>query len=640
LSILSTINSPADLKGLTWDQLNRLAAEIREEITSVVGRNGGHLSSNLGVVELTIALHRSYDFSTDTIIFDVGHQSYTHKILTNRRKAFSSIRMDGGLSGFPSPAESPYDAFVEGHAGAALSQALGLVAGNELAGKKSRVVAFVGDGSMTAGMSFEAINNAGHLGKRFLVILNDNEMSISPSVGALANQLNRIRLGTAYNELKHDIRALLKRIPRFGTAMEEALADVRDKIARALLPGQVFEQMGFAYFGPYDGHDMKLLCETFAEIEQLTLDKPVLIHVVTEKGRGFKPAEEDPAGYHSAAPFTHHNGKVVAASEGAGLPRYTDVFSDALVEAGRREARLVVITAAMPDGTGTARFAKEFPKRFFDVAICEQHAVGMAAGLAKAGFVPVVAIYSTFMQRAYDQIFHEITLQGLPCVFCLDRAGLVGADGPTHHGVYDITYLREFPGMILMAPADAAELPLMLDLAVRAGKPVAIRYPRTTIVDSVAGEASAPVVIGKSAKLRAGGDATILAYGVTAATALDAAEALGEEGIEAAVINARFAKPLDGEAIVEAARRGPIVTVEEHALAGGFGSAVLEFLSREGVCGQVSSLGIPDRFVEHGARARLLASLSLDGPGIASAVRDALARARAGGRGAERGQAR
>ena len=345
---------------------------------------------------------------------------------------------------------------------------------------------------MTSGMALEAINNAGDVGKRFLVILNDNEMSISRSVGALANYLNRIRVGAAYNELKQDIRAVLKRIPKFGPTVEQVIADVRDKVARAILPGQFFEHMGFAYFGPYDGHDIKLLCDTFAEIEQLSLDKPILVHVLTEKGRGFTPAEEDPAGYHSASPFEHHNGKIVAATEGARLPSYTQVFADALVEVGRGNDRVVAITAAMPDGTGTIKFAGEFPKRFFDVAICEQHAVGMAAGLSKAGLIPVVAIYSTFLQRAYDQVFHEITLQNMPCVFCIDRAGLVGADGPTHHGVYDVTYLREFPGMMIMAPADAAELPLMLRFAVGAGRPAAIRYPRATVVDSVAGVECAP----------------------------------------------------------------------------------------------------------------------------------------------------
>jgi len=622
--ILPTINSPADLKDLSYDQLKQLASEIREEITRVVGRNGGHLSSNLGVVELTIALHRTYDFSTDKIIFDVGHQSYTHKILTCRREAFPTIRTDGGISGFPSPAESRYDTFVEGHAGAALSQALGLVVGGTLQGDKSRVVAVVGDGSITAGMTLEAINNAGHMGKRFLVILNDNEMSISRSVGALANYLNRVRVGSAYNEFKQDLRALLKKIPKFGPTMEQALADLRDKIARVVLPGQIFEQMGFAYFGPYDGHDIKLLCETFSEIDQLSLDKPVLVHVLTEKGRGFRPAEEDPAGYHSAAPFAHHNGKIVAASEGAGLPFYTGVFADALVDMGRRDKRIVVITAAMPDGTGTIKFAKEFPDRFFDVAICEQHAVGLASGLAKSGLIPVVAIYSTFLQRAYDQVFHEIALQQLPCVFCIDRAGLVGADGPTHHGVYDITYLREFPGMIVMAPADAAELPAMLRFAVDAGKPVALRYPRATIVDSVAGVEPAPVELGRSAFLRDGADATVFAYGVTAAAALDSAALVEHDGVSVAVVNARFAKPLDEGMILAAAARGPIVTVEEHALAGGFGSAVLELLAERGVAARVVRLGVPDRFIEHGARARLLASLSLDAAGIAAAVKSAL----------------
>jgi len=623
-SILQTINSPADIRDLSWDELEKLAAEIREEITAVVGRNGGHLSSNLGVVELTLVLHKCYDFSRDRLVLDVGHQGYTHKILTGRREAFGSIRTDGGISGFPNPSESPFDTFIEGHAGAALSQALGLVLGRDLVGTDEKVVALVGDGSLTAGMALEAINNAGHTGKQFLVVLNDNSMSISRSVGAISSYLNRIRVGPAYNELKQEVRALLHRIPKLGPTMETAIGEIRDSIRRAIMPGRMFEEMGFAYFGPLDGHDMKLLCETFAEIEQLNFDKPVLVHVLTEKGRGFKPAEDDPTSYHSAAPFRQHNGKVEAAAEAQPVPTFTRVFADALLEAGRADERVVALTAAMPDGTGTARFGAEFPARFFDVGICEQHAVGLAAGFAKQGLRPVVAIYSTFLQRAYDQIFHEIALQGLPCIFCLDRAGLVGADGPTHHGVYDIAYMRQFPGMVVMAPAVGAELKMMVDFALEIGRPAAIRYPRASIMDSAAGAALEPIRLGGSVSLRDGADATILAYGVTAAAALDAAEMLSREGMEVAVVNARFAKPLDSEAILAAARRGPLVTAEEHSLVGGFGSAVLELLADAGIETRVVRAGIPDRFVEHGARARLLASVSLNAAGLADAVRNAL----------------
>ena len=623
-AILQTINSPEDIKSLSWEELSILAAEIREEITSVVGKNGGHLSSNLGVVELTLALHKCYDFSTDRLVLDVGHQGYTHKILTGRREAFPSIRTDGGLSGFPSPAESPFDTFVEGHAGAALSQAFGLVLGREVTGTHEKVVAVVGDGSLTAGMALEAINNAGHTGKQFLVVLNDNSMSISRSVGAISSYLNRIRVGPAYNVLKQDVRALLHKIPKLGPTMEAAIGEVRDGIRRAIMPGQMFEEMGFAYFGPFDGHDTRLLCETFEEIGQLQFDKPVMVHVLTEKGRGFKPAEDDPASYHSTAPFRHQNGKVEAAAEGPSPPSYTRIFAETLLESGRGNERLVALTAAMPDGTGTALFGEEFPERFFDVGICEQHAVGVAAGLAKQGLVPVVAIYSTFLQRAYDQIFHEIALQGMPCVFCLDRAGLVGADGPTHHGVYDIAYMRQFPGIVVMAPADGCELKLMLRFAFEAGKPVAIRYPRASIIDSVTGAAPEPLVLGRSAVLREGGDAAIIAYGVTVAAALEAAEMLSRDGIETAVVNARFAKPLDEDVIIAAAERGPVVTAEEHSLLGGFGSAVLELLADSGVQTRVVRVGLPDRFIEHGARERLLASVSLNAPGLADAVKTAL----------------
>ncbi len=635
-SILPGINSPADLKGLDWDQLDRLAGEIRQTITDVVGRNGGHLSSNLGVVELTIALHRTYDLAKDRLIFDVGHQVYTHKILTGRREGFPTIRTDGGVSGFPNPAESPYDVFVEGHAGAALSQASGLVAGNGLLGADGRVIALVGDGAMTAGMALEALNNGQRLGRRFLVILNDNEMSISKSVGALASYLNGIRVGSAYNELKQDVRALLQRIPKFGTTMEQAIAEIRDGIRRAIMPGRFFEEMGFAYFGPYDGHDIRLLCETFEELDALPLDKPILMHVVTSKGRGFTPAEEDPAHYHSASPFQHHNGKIVAPAEGTSLPTYTGVFADALVRVGRADDRVAAITAAMPDGTGTALFEEEFGARFFDVGICEQHAVGLAAGLSKAGMKPVVAVYSTFLQRSYDQIFHEIALQKLPCVFAIDRAGLVGADGPTHHGLYDIAYMRGFPGVVVMAPADAEELECMLEWAVECGRIVAIRYPRATVVNAVLPAEARIVELGRSVTLREGRDATILAYGVTAAAALDAAAMLSRDGIEAAVVDARFAKPLDTEAILAAAARGPIVTAEEHALAGGFGSAVLECLADSGVVAHVARLGIPDRFIEHGARGRLLAAAGLDAAGMAAAVKRALEGAAAPGREAAR----
>jgi 1-deoxy-D-xylulose-5-phosphate synthase len=627
--ILPNINSPADLQNLTWEELDRLAAEIRGEITAVVARNGGHLSSNLGVVELTIALHRSYDFSKDKLVLDVGHQGYTHKLLTGRRADFATLRTDGGLSGFPSPRESPWDIFVEGHAGAALSQALGLVLGRDIKGSGENVVALIGDGSLSTGMALEAINNAGHLGKRFLVVLNDNSMSISRSVGAISNYLNAIRVGPTYNELKQDIRALLHRIPKVGPAMETAMAEIRDSIRRAIMPGQMFEEMGFAYFGPYEGHNIELLCEMFSELGQLPLDKPIMVHVLTEKGRGFRPAEEDPTHFHSAAPFRQHNGKVEAAAEGMNLPTYTRVFAETLAELGAKNDRVVAVTAAMPDGTGTNLFRERFPERFFDVGICEQHAVGIASGLARQGLLPVVAIYSTFLQRAYDQLFHEITLQELPSVFCLDRAGLVGADGPTHHGVYDVAYTRLFPGMVVMAPADATELKMMLEFAVGLERAVAIRYPRTAIIDSVAGAEHRPVALGKSVTLKEGGDATILAYGVTAAAALEAARFLGEAGIDAAVVNARFAKPLDTDAILAAARRGPIVTVEEHSLVGGFGSAVLEMLSEHSARARVARIGIPDRFIEHGSRARLLASVSLNAAGIAEAVRGVVKKPRA-----------
>ena len=615
--LLDSVEYPEDLKKLKLADLPKLAAEIREFIVDVVSKNPGHLSSNLGVVELTIALHYCFDFKRDKIVWDVGHQAYVHKILTGRRSKFPTLRQYKGLSGFPDKNESLYDPFTCGHSGNAISAALGVSCADAILGYKRSVVAVVGDGAIGAGMSLEALNHAGDLKKNLLVVLNDNEMSISNTVGAFSKYLNKIRTTPLYADIKKEIHNLLNVLPVFGKPVGKTLEHVVELLRRGVIPGQIFEDLGINYFGPIDGHNFQILIETLNDIKHL--EGPVLLHVITEKGRGFEPACQNPTQYHSAGKFEMCDGKILKTANEPKKISYTKVFGDTLIELAKADHKVVGITAAMPDGTGIAPFGKKFPDRFYDVGICEQHAVGLANGLSAGGLKPVVAIYSTFLQRAYDQVFHDICLQRNGVVFALDRAGIVGNDGPTHNGVFDIAYLRNLPEIILMAPKDGNELKTMLKIALDSGRAVAIRYPKDDCPDKEMSPQYKTIEIGKAEVLREGADGVLLAYGAMVYRCLHAAEKLGEKGIEVTVVNARFAKPLDKALILDLVRNHKlIVTVEDHALMGGFGSAVLELVTeeREDAC-KIVRMGIPDRFMEHGPRNLILKNIGLDEDGIA-----------------------
>jgi len=612
--ILPTINSPEDIKKLSLPKLNALADEIREEIIRVVNSNGGHLGSNLGTVELTLALHYCYDFSKDRLVWDVGHQCYTHKLITGRREQFETLRRMGGLSGFPNKEESDFDPFTTGHSGAAISTALGLACGESAMKGGRSVVAVVGDGAIAAGMAFEALNHAGSLGTDLLVVLNDNKMSISKSVGALSGYLTQLRSAPVYMELKKEIGHVLDLLPILGGQMKQALDHIKDAIRNSITPGRMFADLGFRYYGPIDGHRIEELIETFKDVKDL--GGPTLLHVVTEKGRGHEEAQNHHHRMHAVAPE-----KVPARPEVQDRPGWTAMFSEHLAEIAAEDPAVATITAAMPDVT--AAFQQRFPNRCFDPGICEQHAIGLAAGLATAGMKPVVALYSTFLQRAYDQVFHEICLQGLPVVIAIDRAGLVGSDGPTHHGVFDIAYLRHLPEMTLMAPKDVPEMRKMLEAAIAWRRPCAIRYPRDSAPED--SPRCSPVERGKAEILREGPDALIVAYGSMVFPAMRAADMLQEDGLDVTVMNARFAKPLDEEAILSCLEKSPVaITVEEGALAGGFGSAVLECAAGSAGTTRIRRLGVPDRFIEHGSREELLEMLGLNPAGIAAAVKQAV----------------
>ncbi len=617
--VLETINSPEDLKNTPMGDLPLLAEEIRELIINVVSKNPGHLSSNLGVVELTMALHYCFDFKTDRLVWDVGHQCYVHKILTGRRATFKTLRQYKGLSGFPDRKESPlYDQFVSGHSGDAISTALGLACANDILDINRKVVVVVGDGAMGAGMSLEALNHAGAIKKNLFIVLNDNDMAISPTVGAFGKYLTELRTLPVYKDFKKEVRHVLNLLPLFGKPVENVLELLTEAMKRGMTPGQIFEDLGLQYYGPVDGHNIPLLTGTINRLKPIK--GPILLHVITKKGKGFEPASQNPTQYHGAGPYKLHNGKIVEASKSK-TASYTKVFGNALVEIAKKNKKVVAITAAMPDGTGLTGFRDKYPDRYFDVGICEQHGVGLASGLAASGLKPVAAIYSTFLQRAYDQVFHDICLQqtGNDIVFAMDRGGLVGNDGPTHHGTFDIAYLRHLPGMKLMAPKDGRELKRMLKLALEGGGPTCIRYPRANVPDEELDLPSRPFSWGKAEVLREGQDGAIIAYGAMVYPAFKAAELLSSEGIEVSVINARFAKPLDNKLILETVKTHPaVLTIEDHVLAGGFGSAVIEMLSDQGVdIRNVHRLGIPDKLIEHGSRAQLLRDLELDEEGIA-----------------------
>ena len=616
-SYLDNLRSPADLAGLSFDQLAGLAQEIRELMIQTVSHNGGHLASNLGVVELTLALHKVFKTPQDKIVFDVGHQSYVHKILTGRRDRFGTLRTFKGICGFPRRDESEHDAFGAGHSSTSVSAALGMAVARDMRGEKHKVVAVIGDGSLTGGMAFEGLNHAGHLKRDLIVVLNDNEMSISRNVGAMSHYLAKMRLTPTYSWAKHNIEFLLRRIPAIGDSVANTAERMKGSVKYLLVPGMFFEELGFTYLGPIDGHDLPLLVEVLEKAKSLRV--PVLVHVLTQKGKGYAPAECRADKFHGVGPFCIESGQSMKSSAS---PTYTSVFGDTMIELAEKIPEMVAITAAMADGTGLDRFAAKYPGRFFDVGIAEQHAVTMAAGLAAEGRRPVVAVYSTFSQRAFDSLIHDVCLQNLPVVMALDRAGLVGEDGPTHHGAFDLSFARLIPNLTIMAPMDEAELRDMLFTALKINGPVLLRYPRGRSDGFTLNPEFTQLSVGQGQWLKQGSDLIFMAVGAMVQAALKAAALLEEKGVRAGVVNARFVKPLDERLLFAAARRcNCLVTLEENSLLGGFGSAVLESLNQAGIVGtRVLRLGLPDKFVEQGSRDQLLASLGLDAASIAEQV--------------------
>ncbi|MEN6623421.1 MAG: 1-deoxy-D-xylulose-5-phosphate synthase [Smithella sp.] len=621
-SVLSDVNYPSDIRKLDLAQMNKLAQEIRNLIIQTVASRGGHLASSLGTVELTLALHYVFNTPEDKIVWDVGHQAYAHKIVTGRKDSFSTLRTQGGISGFPRREESDYDTFNVGHSGTSISAATGFAEANCLKEVRRKIIAVIGDGSMTTGLAFEGLNWAGDRKKDLIIVLNDNEMSISPNVGALSSYLNRVMTGHTVTKIKTDIKNFLKGIPGIGDHLLKFSQQMEESLKTFVVPGALFEELGFTYVGPLDGHTLEHLIGNFENIKNLS--KPVLVHIITKKGKGYQFAEEKPLNYHGIAPFDVETGQ--ANTSTSNCPSYTEVFGKTITNLAGNDSRIVAITAAMCDGTGLDQFSREFPQRFFDVGIAEQHAVTYAAGLAIEGIIPVVAIYSTFLQRAYDQILHDVCLQNLPVVFALDRAGIVGEDGATHQGLFDYSYLRSIPNIIVMAPKDENELQHMLKTAVDCQRPVAVRYPRGKGVGVDLDSEYKALEIGKGEILREGTDLAIFAIGSTVYPALAAAETLAAEGINIKIINARFVKPLDTELLVAAAKEvKKIITVEENVLHGGFGSAVLEMLAEKNVTGiNVKRLGIPDVFVEHATQAQLRRKYGLDEEGIVRAIREML----------------
>ncbi len=622
MGLLNQIRTPADVRAMPKSHLPRLAQELRDRMIEVVSAGGGHLASNLGVTELTIALHRCFDFSSDRLLWDVGHQCYPHKLLTGRNDRFETLRNSGGISGFPEPAESEYDLFSVGHAGTAIATAVGMARGDQACGRKNSVVAVVGDASIVNGLAFEGLNQAGTLKRQFLVVLNDNKWGIAPTQGGLADHLAKLRTSAVYEGIKEQTKQTLASLPLVGKPMFDALAALKEGFKATLSPHQIFEQLGLQYVGPIDGHDIAHLIEMLDVLKDA--HHPVLLHVHTVKGRGCDWATADPGKFHSPKPFRVQNGKVtVPAGKGTS---WTRAFVDSLIDLGHKNEKVVALTAAMPDGTGLDRFAKVFPDRFLDVGIAESCTVDVAAGMARAGLRPVAAIYSTFLQRAFDQVFQEVVLQGLPVLFCLDRAGLVGGDGAVHHGFLDVAYLRNFPGMVLMAPADEPALRAAMRLALTLDGPAAIRYPRDVVPAPLSERTT--FELGVSHELRRGEDASIISYGTTAQPALQAAEMLAADGLEVRVIDGRFARPIDRAMVAEVfAADRPVVTVEDHSVSGGFGSAILETAQELGLPTSKSRrLGIPvDRFVGHGSRSGQLAEVGIDAAGIAAALGGLLA---------------
>ncbi|HDH06406.1 MAG TPA: 1-deoxy-D-xylulose-5-phosphate synthase [Nitrospirae bacterium] len=615
--ILENIKSPEDIKGLPIPELKYLAEELRETIIETVATNGGHLASNLGAVDITIALHYVFNSPTDKIIWDVGHQAYAHKLLTGRFNTFHTIRKHGGISGFPKRAESPHDAFGTGHSSTSISAALGILEGRDQNKEKFNVIPVIGDGALTAGLAFEGLNHTGHLKKNLIVILNDNEMSISPNVGALSAYLRRMMMGDLYTKLKKETKLFLERIPAVGEPVLKIAQKAEGTVKGLVVPGLLFEELGFQYVGPVDGHKIDSLIETLETFKDFP--GPVLIHAITKKGKGYKPAEKHPGLFHGIGPFNIETGEQFSSSKKS----YSEIFGSCLTKLAQDDDRIIAITAAMTEGTGLSEFVRTFPKRFYDVGIAEPHAVTFAAGLATQGLKPVVAIYSTFLQRAYDEIVHDVCLQNLPVVFAIDRAGIVGDDGPTHNGTFDLSYLRHIPNIVVMAPKDGYEFRCMLRKALSLHAPVAIRYPRGAVTDNRENDELQDIPVGKSEVLGEGEDILIIAVGNTVTPSVAASGLLKEAGVNACVINARFIKPLDMDLISARAREIKyVLTVEENAVSGGFGSAVLEKLAEAGVEGvKLKMIGLPDEFIEQGPQSLLRQKLGLDAEGIA---RDAL----------------
>ena len=619
-AILSKIRKPGDVRALEGDQMDTLAQELRDIIISQVSAHGGHLAPSLGVVELTLALFRSFDLEHDKLVWDVGHQAYAHKLLTGRVDEFHTLRQKGGLSGFPRMAESPYDHFGVGHSSTSVSAALGMAMARDLKGEDHEVVAVIGDGSLTAGLAFEGLNQAGDLGRKMVVVLNDNEMSISKNVGALSQFLSRKMTTPFLQRLKSDVEGLLATIPKIGDDLAGYAKRYGDSVKSFFTPGILFEAFHFTYVGPIDGHDTATMVKVFEEVKKL--NKPVLVHVMTKKGKGYEPAESDPSHYHGVGEFVPETG-LARKFSGLALQSYTAVFGNTLCALAAKDEKILAITAAMPEGTGTECFGMSYPERFVDVGICEQHAVTFAAGLAAEGYKPAVAIYSTFMQRAYDQIVHDVCLQNLNVNFFLDRGGLVGADGATHHGAFDMSYLRHIPNLVVMAPKDEAELARMMATAFAFDGPCAVRYPRGTGVGAKVPADPKPLALGKGELMRDGEDAVVVVIGSRVYPAVEAAMEMVEAGLHVAVFNARFVKPLPEEQLLELAGRfDRILLVEENALAGGFGSAVLELLAaHDALDGKhIRQLGLPDQFVEHGEQKDLRRMLGIDKDGIKRAL--------------------
>ena len=617
--LLSQLESADPLRSMNVEQLDKMALEIRDVLCNLLATRTAHFASNLGVVELCLALHSVFDFKYDRLIWDTGHQIYPHKLITGRYKQFRTIRERGGLMGYPNPHESPYDLFMTGHAGCSVSTALGLKSGDDLMDQKRRKsIAVIGDGALPSGIVFEAMNNAGELNKDLIVVLNDNKMSICPRVGALANYLDRLRTNPFYTGFKHEVAKILNKVPVLGDPTEKLLAQVKEGVKAGMVGGMLFEEFGFKYIGPIDGHDIRLLRKYLEMIKDQ--QGPILLHVVTEKGRGYKPAEDDPVYFHTPPAFEDEDGapKVLTIGE---KPAFTNYARDAIASQMRRNNKVTVMTAAMCQGNKLEPVRDEFPERFFDVGICESHAVAFAAGQAKVGLRPIVTIYSTFMQRSYDQIFQEVALQNLPVVLMMDRAGLTGPDGPTHHGLFDIGYTRVFPNIVMMAPGDSTEVEPMLEFALNQPGPTSIRYPKTSAL--AFDRPKRPIELGKSETIRIGRDGTIIAIGAMLQQALAAADMLSTEGLDVSVVNARFIRPLDIQMLSKVFEESRfVVTVEEGALAGGFGSAVLEAACHHGWDTRILRiLGIPDRFIEHGDRNELLAEIGIDAAGIAGTCR-------------------